>query len=105
LPFLAGTRLGADVVAGFHATHIHKHLDEVAKARGAISLHYGGADPLVPIAQVTAVKSALAANPRAEVEVYEGAQHGFSFKGRPSYHELAATRSSARARQLIEGLK
>ncbi len=105
LAFLASTRLGAEVVAGCHATHIHKHLDEAAQGRGAISLHYGGADALVPMEQVRAVQSALAANPHAEVEVYEGAPHGFSFRQRPSYHEVTATRSSARARHLMEGLK
>lgn len=105
LAFLAATRLGADAMAGFHATRVHKHLDEAGNARGVISLHYGGDDPLVPMDEVATVQAALAGNPRAEVHVYPGAQHGFSFKGRPSFHETAATRSSKRAGELMEELK
>ena len=105
LAVLASTRLGAAAIAGFHATHVHKHLGEVSNAAGAISLHYGDADPLVPMEQVEQVKAALAADTRADVAVYAGAQHGFSFKGRPSYHEVAATRSAARARELMELLR
>jgi carboxymethylenebutenolidase len=105
LAFLASTRLGADAMAGFHATHIHKHLEEAGNARGPISLHYGAADPLVPVQEVAKVKSALLDNPLAEIHLYDGAQHGFSFKNRPSYHELAATRSRKRAKELLNGLK
>ncbi len=105
LAFLAATRLGADAIAGFHATRVHRHAGDARKARGAVSLHYGGADPLVPMSEVAAVQAALAGQPRAEVHVYEGAQHGFSFKGRPSYHEAAATRSRKRAQEIMEALR
>jgi len=105
LAFLATTRLGADAMAGFHATHVQKHLDEAGRARGAISLHYGAADALVPMQEVAKVKSALLDNPRAEVHIYDGAQHGFSFRTRPSFHEVAATRSRKRAAELLQALR
>ena len=105
LAFLAATRLGAQEIAGFHPTRVHRHAGEARKARGAVSLHYGGDDPLVPMGEVAAVQAALAGQPRAEVHVYEGAQHGFSLKGRPSYHEAAATRSKRRALEIMEEMK
>ena len=105
LAFLAATRLGAEAIAGFHATRVHRHAGEARNARGAVSLHYGDADPLVPMSEVAAVQAALAGQPRAEVHVYESAQHGFSFKGRPSFHEVAATRSRKRAQEIMEALR
>jgi carboxymethylenebutenolidase len=105
LAYLAATRLGADAVAGFHATKVHAHLDELANAKGAISMHYGDADPLVPMDQVEQVRKAFAGKPGADVHVYAGAQHGFSFQGRPSYHEEAATKSQAEAMRLMQALR
>lgn len=105
LAFLAATRYGAEAVAGFHATRVHTHLDELARAKGAISLHYGDSDSLVPMNEVDEVRAALAGRSNAAVHVYEGAPHGFSFKDRPSYHEQAATRSQAEALRVLEALK
>ena len=49
LAFLAATWLGAKAVATFHATHIDRHLDEAGKIAGAITMHFGGNDTLVPL--------------------------------------------------------
>ena len=105
LAFLAATRLDADAALAFHGTRIHKHLGEAVRARGPISLHYGGSDPLVPPAEVAQIQQALSNYPQVDIHVYEGAAHGFSFAGRPSYHEAAATRSQARAAELLGTLK
>lgn len=103
--FLAATRLGVEAAVAFHGTRIHTHLAEADKARGHLSLHYGGSDPLVPMSEVAQVQAAFAGNPDADIHVYEGAQHGFSFVGRPSYHEAAATASRTRAAEVLARLK
>ena len=105
LAFLASTRLGAKAVATFHATHIDRHLDEAHKIAGSITLHYGGNDSLVPMDQVDGIRKRLAADPRIDVHVYEGAGHGFSFPTQPSYQEAAATQSDHRAQQVLGALK
>lgn len=105
LAFLAATRLDAKAVATFHATHIDRHLSEIDLIGGKATLHYGGNDPLVPMEQVEAIRSALSADPRVDIHVYPGAAHGFSFHGQPSYHEVAATKSDRRAQEVLATLK
>jgi carboxymethylenebutenolidase len=105
LAFLAATRLNASAVATFHATHVDRHLDEADKIGGYVSLHYGGDDPLVPMSQVEAIRASLASDPRVDIHVYPGAAHGFSFRGQPSFHELAATESDRRAQEVLGTLR
>ena len=105
MAFLSATRLGADVVAAFHGTRIQNHLGELDKAKGRISLHFGDRDFLVPMADVEKIQEAMNDRKGAEVYVYEGAEHGFSFEGRPSYQEAAATQSRAHAAKLMQTLK
>jgi carboxymethylenebutenolidase len=52
---------------------------------------YGGADSSIPVAQVDALKAALArANKTAEFKIYPGAPHAFHADYRPSYRKDAA---------------
>jgi carboxymethylenebutenolidase len=52
---------------------------------------YGEADTGIPVAQVEAMKEALAkANTNAEFKIYPGAPHGFHADYRPSYRKEAA---------------
>jgi carboxymethylenebutenolidase len=52
---------------------------------------YGEADQGIPLAQVEAMKTALAtANKPAEFKIYPGAPHGFHADYRPSYRKDAA---------------
>ena len=52
---------------------------------------YGGADTGIPVAQVEAMKEALAANNKtAEFKIYPGAPHGFHADYRGSYRKEAA---------------
>ncbi|WP_445493356.1 dienelactone hydrolase family protein [Rhodopseudomonas sp. RCAM05734] len=52
---------------------------------------YGGADTGIPVAQVEALKAALAAAGKtAEFKIYPGAPHGFHADYRPSYRKEAA---------------
>jgi carboxymethylenebutenolidase len=52
---------------------------------------YGEADQGIPVAQIEAMKAALAAaNKPAEFKIYPGAPHGFHADYRPSYRKEAA---------------
>lgn len=105
LAFLAATRLGAQAAAAFHGTRIHRHLDEADRLRGTLSLHFGGNDPLVPLDEVQQIQDRFRGDARVEIAVYDGAGHGFSFQGRPSYHEVAATQSSRKAQAALARLQ
>ncbi|MBN9050855.1 MAG: dienelactone hydrolase family protein [Rhizobiales bacterium] len=105
LAFLAATRLGAEAVAGFHATRINQHLSEAERIVGRVTLHFGSNDNLVPLSQVDAIKAAVGSNTKVDIAVYDGAGHGFSFQGQPSYHAEAESRSDERAQAVLGTLK
>jgi carboxymethylenebutenolidase len=105
LAFLAAARLGIQAAAAFHGTHIDRHLDEADAIGVPVTLHYGEADTLVPAEKVAAVKVGLEGRSSVEIHVYPGAEHGFSFPGRPSYHEAAATGADLRAQAIFGALK
>lgn len=105
LAFLAAVRLGAQAAAAFHGTRIHRHLGEESEFQGSLSLHYGDSDPLVPLSEVALIQQHFRNDPNVEVAIYPGANHGFSFPGRPSYNEAAATESQARVARALSALK
>ena len=60
---------------------------------------YGGADTGIPVAQVEAMKAALAENKKtAEFKIYPGAPHGFHADYRASYRKDAAEDAWKQAR-------
>jgi carboxymethylenebutenolidase len=99
--WLAATRLGAAVGAGFHPSRLTRHLAEADKIKGSLGFHFGGQDRAVPLAEVAEVQAALATNPRSEVHLYGGAQHGFTFTDLPSYHALAERVSRERTLDML----
>jgi carboxymethylenebutenolidase len=62
---------------------------------------FGAADTSQPPAENTAFIEAVEALPAGEVEIHEGAAHGFAVPG-GSYHAAAADRSYERARALFD---
>ena len=105
LAFLAATRLGAEAVATFHGTRIHRHLSEADRVRGVMSLHYGGSDPLVPPEEVAQVQQCFEQNVNVEIAVYPEANHGFSIPGNASYNEGVALQARAAAASAFRALK
>jgi carboxymethylenebutenolidase len=104
IAFLCGTRLGIGAVATFHGTRIDRHLDE-AGGISAATLHFGGNDSLVPMQTVDVIRRVFDGNRSVDIHVYPGAEHGFSFEGRPSYDQVAARESDRCAQALFTALK
>lgn len=67
---------------------------------GSLYVAFGAEDRSQPASDNQALIDLVAALPTGEVEVLPGADHGFAVPGR-SYHEAAADRSYARARDLF----
>ena len=75
-------------------------LDLAASMKAPVLGLYGEADQGIPVAQVEAMKAALAAAGKtADFHVYPGAPHGFHADYRPSYRKEAAEDAWARATQ------
>lgn len=102
--YLAVTRGIADGAVSFHGTKIGLDLDEAANLRAPLQIHVGDADASIPMEEVGRTRQVLAGNKHASVHVYAGAPHGFTGKGRPSFHEAADTGSRAGALTLLRSL-
>jgi carboxymethylenebutenolidase len=102
--YLAGTRLGADGGASFHGVAIGQHLDEADNLACPLTIHVGDVDPVVPMDEIEATKTAIGSKPGVEISVYPGVGHGFTGKGRASYDENADTNSNRAALALIEAM-
>jgi carboxymethylenebutenolidase len=101
---LSAARLGVDAGAAFHGVAIGLHLDETDKVTCPISLHFGQADPYVPMDEVDAIKEAYAVHDNAEIVVHEGAEHNFSMPYKPGYDESVAKASRDAALRIFQSM-
>lgn len=93
---LGAARWGIDAAASYHGTYIERHLDETHRITCPVSHHYGADDPVIPMADVTAIRESYAACPNAEVVVHAGAGHNFAMPQKPAYDpKIAATAREA----------
>ncbi len=102
--YLSVSRGIADAAVSFHGARIGLDLDEAANVRVPLEIHVGDQDPSVPMDEVERTRQALAGNALAAVHIYAGAVHGFTGKGRPSFHEAADTGSRNGALKLLRAL-
>jgi carboxymethylenebutenolidase len=102
--FLAATRLGVEYAGSFHGVNIGAHLNEAAAVAGSLSFHFGDSDPIVPMAEVDAIRTALGSRPRVEIAVYPGAQHNFTALGRDTYDPVAARTSEEHVLAMLRPL-
>lgn len=59
-----------------------------------VQLHFGAADHGIPMTDVEAIR---AAQPGAEIFVYDGAEHGFGCEERPSFNQAAFDLAQSRS--------
>jgi carboxymethylenebutenolidase len=77
-------------------------LSRTPKLAGKLLCLFGGKDALIPLAQVDAVRKALAdAKKRHEVVVYDAADHGFFCDQRATYHAASAKDAWERVKRLF----
>ena len=103
--FLSTTRLGAAAALSFHGVGIGEHLDEAAKARAPMSLHYGAEDPLTPHDEVAAIEAAFKGRPDVGIYEYPGAKHGFAQADSAAYDPAVAKTSEERALATLATLR
>jgi carboxymethylenebutenolidase len=83
---LGAARLGIDAAGSFHGTKIGSALGETDKITCPVSFHFGDEDPVVPMDEVEAIKTAYAGHENAEFVVYPGASHGFAMPYKDGYN-------------------
>jgi carboxymethylenebutenolidase len=91
---------------GFHPSYTVTEDDDsphlaVGDVEGSIYLGYGTEDTMQPASGQQALIDIVQAREDGEVEIHEGADHGYSVPG-GRYHQAAADRSYEKARQLFE---
>lgn len=96
LSYLSAARGLVDAAVPFYGGGIQNNLQEAAAIEVPVQFHYGALDAHIPPEAVRQVREAVAGK-RAEVFVYEQADHGFNCWARASYHQPSAALSHGRA--------
>jgi len=78
--------------------------EALARLDKPAQLHYGLADPYIPISEVEAVKGLTRGNPRVAVFEYADAGHSFCNRYRPMYNEAYARLAHDRTLSVLRSL-
>lgn len=103
--WLAAADGAVDAAATWHGSRMASFLDRARDIRCPLSLHFGDADPLVPMADVQRIRDAFAGRPDVAISVYPGAGHGFSQPGAPQHDPVAERGAVAGVRALLAELR
>jgi carboxymethylenebutenolidase len=103
--YLATTQLGAAAAVSFHGVGIGKHLDQAARVRVPMSLHFGEDDRFVPNSEVDAIEAAHRGQPAVEIYRYPGAKHGFMQSESAAYDQRVAELADERALTMLARLR
>jgi len=90
-------------VVAFYAGRIVPVVEESRSLRAPILLLFGEKDPGIPLPQIDRIRAELDYRGSVnEIEIFEGAGHGFLSPGRAGFHEPSAQRAWARALGWLE---
>jgi carboxymethylenebutenolidase len=87
--YLAAVRCGVDAAAALYGLGISAHVDEAAKLKCPLQLHYGLRDEHIPRTEIDAVAAGLRGRPGVELLLYPEAGHSFANPVRPTYDAVA----------------
>ncbi len=90
-----------DGVITWHGSRMEGVLERVGELSCPMRLHFGDADPITPPEAIEAIRTAFSSNPRAEIVVHPGADHGFSHEGR-AWDPTAADAGVAAVRDVLQ---
>lgn len=102
LAVLAAARQPVDAAFSFYGLGVSRHLDELARVRCPVQLHYGLTDEHVPQSEVDAVAAGAAGLQRVAIYTYPGAGHSFFNKVRPTYDKAASAAAAARVDAVLK---
>ena len=100
LATLLGARGEIDGGVSFYGVQLTDYVDEIARAKSRLMLHFGGQDAQIPLTLVNRIEAAARPNPLVDVRLYPEAKHGFFNPSRIDRHHQEAA-AEARARTLV----
>ncbi len=83
-----------DGIVTWHGTRMENYLVRANEMACPMRLHFGGADPIVPMSAVETVRSTFATRDDVHLFVYEGAGHGFSHRASSPSYDARAERAA-----------
>ena len=105
LAYLAAARSGVDCAVGYYGVTIDQYLNEAAKIKVPMVLHFASEDTYAPPEAVEKIRSALKDHSGMEIYVYPGVDHAFARTGGMHYdrpaHMMAHSRSIALFRKVM----
>lgn len=90
-----------DGYAIFHAARLGLYADRLAGIDSPLDIHFGGADPLVPMDEVERVQAGAAGKSNIRITVHPDAAHGFTQEGSRNFQAAAAAASFEAARAFL----
>jgi carboxymethylenebutenolidase len=97
LAYLAAARSGVDCAVGYYGVTIEKYLNEAAKIKVPMVLHFASEDKYAPPAAVEQIKSAFKGRSEVEIYVYPGVDHAFARTGGMHYDRPASMMAHSRS--------
>lgn len=104
LAYLGAADGSLDAAVAYYPTRMENHLQHGPDIDVPLLVHIGELDHRTPPGLVQALASALAGKPRARVDVYDGADHGFGRFGHPPFHAVSAHLAEQRTWNLLSQL-
>lgn len=104
LAVLALSRLSLDGAVSYYGLGLSGYHAEMQVIAAPVQLHYGLADPHVPLAEIDAVAALVADNPRVALFRYPQAGHSFVNPYRPMFDAVQAETVMQRTLALIDGV-
>lgn len=99
--FTAAARGEIAAGAAFHPTGIGEHLADMGRIACPLTLHFGGADEMVPMTEVEEIRTRAASIPNVMIFVHAGAGHGFTIERHRHYAPQAAAAAWTSAMSVI----
>ncbi len=101
LAYLAAARAGVDAAVSYYGVGIETALDEAARIRCPMVLHFAGADRFVPPAAVERIRAAFAGRNDVAIYEYPGVDHAFANSERPAFDKPSTRIAHGRTLALL----
>jgi len=97
LAYLAAARSGVDCAVGYYGVTIEKYLNEAARIKVPMVLHFASEDKYAPPEAVEKIRNAFSGRKDVEIYSYPGVDHAFARTGGMRYDRPASMMAHSRS--------
>ena len=101
LAYMAAAHAGVDCAVSYYGVGIEGMLEDAAKIKCPMVLHFAELDKFVPMDAVEKIRTAFADQNDVEFYIYPGVDHAFNAPERPSYDKPSAIMAHTRSLALF----